>query len=120
VVLKAVYDSNVFEGDSMCLELSHKTIILGDDFLVMIKYIYEGRSYSMMRIQLNTNFILDKFVRAHQQSIDLSSYCLVDKKGPMFIDFIFEGNSELSDLAKLQGMPHEQARKPSKKLQAAK
>lgn len=74
----------------MCIELSKRTIILGDDFLVLIKYIYEGKIYSMMRIQLNTNFIFDKFSRAHQQIIDLSSFCLVDTKANMFIDFLFE------------------------------
>ena len=61
----------------MCIVLNNRTIILGDDFLVMIKYIYEGKVYGMMRIQLNTNFIFERFYRAHQQLIDLSSFCLV-------------------------------------------
>lgn len=61
----------------MCIVLTNRTIIVGDDFLVMIKYVYKGKVYGMMRIQLNTNFIFEKFFRAHQQFIDLSSFCAV-------------------------------------------
>lgn len=68
-----------------------------------------------MRIQLNTNFIFEKFFRAHQQFIDLSSYCFMKKETPMFIDFMFEENHELSDLAKLQLIPAHQALKVHKK-----
>lgn len=71
----------------------------------------------MMRIQLNTNFIFDRFFRAHQQLIDLSSFCLVQKKSTMFVDFMFEDNLALSDLAKLQDMPQNHFRKMSKKEQ---
>lgn len=67
VVLKETYDPSVFEGDSISIELRTKTVILSDDFLVIIKYAYQGKAYSMLRIQLNTNFIFEKFVRAHQQ-----------------------------------------------------
>ena len=102
----------------MCIELKNRTLILGDDFLVLIKYVFEGKIYSMMRIQLNTNFIFDKFVRAHQQFIDLSCFCLVDKKANMFIDFIFEENLSHSDLAKLHEMPKEQVFKMPKKYLA--
>ena len=76
-MLKATYDNAVFKGDSICICLDSRTIILGDDFLVMIKYIYEGKMYGMMRVQLNTNFIYDKFYRAHRQLVDLSAFCLV-------------------------------------------
>lgn len=89
-MLKSTYDSKVFEGESICIELRTKTIILGDDFLVIIKYSFEGKVYSMMRIQYNTNFVFEKFFRAHQQYIDLSAYCQVKRGGGMFIDFMFE------------------------------
>ena len=71
----------------------------------------------MLRIQLNTNFIFEKFFRAHQQFIDLSSFCLVKKKSTMFVDFMFEEKLEKSDLAKLQDIPMEQALKLPKKVQ---
>lgn len=79
----------MFEGESICIDLSHRTIILGDDFVVIIKYALRGTVYSMMRIQLNTNFVFEKFFRAHQQYIDLSSFCKVPKGNTMFIDFLF-------------------------------
>lgn len=117
VVLKSTYDSKVFEGDSISIELRTKTIILGDDFLVIIKYIFEGKVYSMMRIQLNTNFVFEKFFRAHQQYIDLSSYCQTKNNGSMFIDFMFEENLDRSDLAKLQDVPQNHTLKIHKKHQ---
>ena len=116
-MLKATYDNSVFEGDSICIVLSNRTIILGDDFLVMIKYIYQGKVYGMMRIQLNTNFIFDRFFRAHQQLLDLSTFCLAQEKSTMFVDFMFEDNLSHSDLARLHDMPENQVRTLSKKQQ---
>lgn len=77
----------------MCIELRNKKVILSDDFLVVVKYQYQGKMYNMMRIQLNSNFVHQKFVRVHQQQIDLSAHCgIVNKENPMFIDFMFEEN----------------------------
>ena len=55
----------------------------------MLKYIYKGKIYNIVRMQLNTNFIYDRFYRTHKQYIDLSAYCVVSNPAAMFIDFMF-------------------------------
>jgi hypothetical protein len=47
-------------------------VILKDDFLIIIKYVYNKKCYSILRLQLNTNFIYDNYLRVHRQDMDLS------------------------------------------------
>jgi len=68
----------------------------------MVKYSWEKKIYNIFRIQLNTNFIFQQFVRVHQQDIDVSVHCMPDKGNITFIDFTFKeetGKSKLAELA---------------------
>jgi hypothetical protein len=67
----------------------------------MFKYVWNKAIYNIIRVQLNTNFIFKQFCRSLQQDMDLSVYCVPPKNHHTFIDFMFEENEELSNLAKI-------------------
>ena len=47
-------------------------MVLKDDFLIIVKYVYEKKGYSILRAQLNTNFIYDPYFRVQRNDMDLS------------------------------------------------
>jgi len=61
---------------------------LEDDCLFSFKYIYGGKAYPVARIQINTNFVFNNFVRVQKQEMDLCKN--VKMKGQVFTDFMFE------------------------------
>jgi hypothetical protein len=79
-----------------------KSPVLGDEFLLIVKFLLGGKAYNMMRIQLNTNFIYQCFARVQEQDIDTSDFALLDPNNMMHVDFMFEEGKELSKLAKLE------------------
>ena len=90
------------EGESICIELSKakKKIILGDEFLIIVKYIYKQTVYNILRIQSNTNFIFNQFARVHQHDIDLSAFC-EPHQNVTFIDLTFKEDATFSKLSKI-------------------
>jgi hypothetical protein len=59
VLFKGTFPEAVIEGD--CIGLSFygkgKELVVNDEFLLMVKYSWNKKIYSILRIQLNTNFI---------------------------------------------------------------
>lgn len=62
-------------------------MILQDDCLISLKYISNKKLYPVIRIQINTNFIFNNFLRLQMQEIDI-----VGNASSMyiFVDFMFE------------------------------
>lgn len=108
VVHKCVYKDSVREGDSVCVELGKggRRVVVGDDFLLVVKYLHKQSLYNVLRIQANTNFIFNCFARVHQHDIDLSRFCLPQKQH-IFIDLTFAQDPAPSKLAQL-AQPHPQ------------
>ena len=52
---KVVIKSNAEEVGLM--SVSFDNVTLGDEFLLILRYIYGDKAYGILRIQLNTNFI---------------------------------------------------------------
>jgi hypothetical protein len=77
-LLKNNYNGEEIEGNLMCVSLEKVKVHLGDEFLVIVKYLLEGKAYNILRVQLNTNFIYQGFARVHEQNIDTSSYAQLD------------------------------------------
>jgi hypothetical protein len=77
-------------------------VTLGDEFLVIVKYILKEKSYNILRIQLNTNFIYKSFTRVYEQDIDASNFAHMDADNIMHIDFMFEEILDHSKLALLR------------------
>lgn len=48
-------------------------MVLKDDFVLIIKYVHEKKGYSVLRAQLNTNFIYDQYCRVQRNDMDLSA-----------------------------------------------
>lgn len=63
----------------LCIPFDKVSLVLGDEFLIIMKYILEGKMYNILRVQLNTNFIYMGFSRVHGQNIDTSpTFALVN------------------------------------------
>lgn len=62
--------------------------MLSDDCLLSCKYIYKNKIYPVLRIQINTNFIFNNFVRIQKQEIDIAKdFGICEEQ--VFADFIF-------------------------------
>ncbi len=62
-------------------------VVLYDDFLVRFKYVYKRKVYPVIRIQVNTNFVYNAFMRVQMQEIDISKHANVNSQ--VFADFLF-------------------------------
>ena len=94
-------------GESIYIDFEKagkKKIHLGDEFLIIIKYLSKKQLYSVLRIQANTNFIFNHFARLHQHDIDLSGFCQPQKE-ITFIDLTFKESSAYSKLSKINSPP---------------
>lgn len=63
-------------------------MLLGDEFLIIVKYLFKNTMYNILRIQSNTNFIFNNFARLHQHDVDISSFCHPHQQAT-FIDLTF-------------------------------
>lgn len=88
----------------MCLKLENANLLVSDEFLIMVKYLYKGNIYNFFRLQLNSNFIFHSFMRIYEQDIDLSSNCKHNNDCLMHLDLIFDNRKELSNLALLKDL----------------
>ena len=101
-IFNKAFKGTMVEGSLLCIPLDKANLVLGDEFLVIVKYIHEGKIYNILRVQLNTNFIYQGFTRVHGQNIDTSpSFALLDPENPMHVDFMFEEQEQLSRLGLL-------------------
>lgn len=64
-----------------------ENIILSDDCLFSFKYVFNGKIYPVLRVQINTNFAFGGFCRIPMQECDLVKGVVV--KGQIFVDFLF-------------------------------
>jgi hypothetical protein len=72
---------------------SNELINLKDDFLIIVKYVHERKCYSILRTQLNTNFIYDNYLRIKRQDMDLSVKNVTNNQYEnMFMDLFLENN----------------------------
>lgn len=81
----------MIEGDCIGINFQQhgKHLVISDEFLLVIKYSWNKKIYSILRIQLNTNFIFQLFARIQQQDIDLSVHCALDPERTTFVDLMF-------------------------------
>jgi hypothetical protein len=86
---------------------------VGDEFLVIVKYLHKKLLYNVLRIQLNTNFIFNNFARVHQHDVDISGFCL-PQKAVTFIDLSFKQDPSCSKLSQL-GQKAPEPQPPAKK-----
>jgi hypothetical protein len=64
--------------------------------------VYEKRGYSILRAQLNTNFIYDPYFRVQRNDMDLSVNNAYPQNETVFMDLLLEANpNECSDLSQL-------------------
>lgn len=101
-IFNKAFKGTMIEGNLLCIPFDKANIVLGDEFLIIVKYAHEGKLYNILRVQLNTNFIYMGFSRVHGQNIDTSpSFALIDPDNPMHVDFMFEELQQLSRLGLL-------------------
>lgn len=93
------------EGGGACVAVGK--VAVSDEFLVIVKYVWAKKVFSIMRIQLNSNFIFQQFARAHQQDVDLSAHAR-PLPHPTCVDFLFQQHTELSKLAAAQNSNQQQ------------
>lgn len=75
------------QGQVTHFDLKNEKIILSDDCLFRFKYVYDKKIYPILRINLNTNFIFNNFIRVQMNEIDICKSAKV--KMPIFADFLF-------------------------------
>lgn len=75
------------QGEIVQFNMRDDNIYLADDCLFSFKYVYREKIYPVMRIQLNTNFIFNCFVRVPQHEIDFCKNLTM--RGHVFTDFLF-------------------------------
>lgn len=68
-------------------------MILKDDFVLIIKYVHDKKGFSILRVQLNTNFIYDQYCRVQRNDMDLSVNNAHSKNDTIFMDLLLESNS---------------------------
>lgn len=69
---------------------------------MIIKYVHDKKGYSILRAQLNTNFIYDQYCRVQRNDMDLSVNNAHSKNDTIFMDLLLQSNPyEQSDLSKL-------------------
>lgn len=61
--------------------------MLSDDCLFSFKYVYREKAYPVARIQINTNFVFNNFLRVQMQEMDIAKNATTTMQ--VFTDFIF-------------------------------
>lgn len=69
-------------------------VLLKDDFVVIIKYVYDKKGYSILRAQLNTNFIYDQYFRVQRSDMDLSINNAHTQNQTIFMDLMLQANEK--------------------------
>lgn len=54
-------------GEIAHFDMRGENVVLSDDCLFRVKYVYQGKVYPVFRVQMNTNFIFNNFMRVQMQ-----------------------------------------------------
>ena len=87
------------QGEAIHFIFSKSKLVISDDCLISLKYLYANKLYPVLRFQMNTNFIFNNFIRFQMQEIDIVSSATSKY---VFMDMIVKGiQGTYSDLSQL-------------------